>query len=257
MNSITPLYELITTHHSGAKTRAQEKDFWHGADITITSRQDHPGIEDRHTIILDPNAPEIIAALEEVLPLLMEDEAIGYDYMTKYPIIAGLLSDLPDEQPGLELLRRALDLALKAHGRILYFAYGSNMDRLQMTWRCPKAEFLGTTRISGFEFLINSRSVASIRAKTGATVEGAVYAATADCMKALDSDEGTAQGLYLKEQVTDALGLRHEAYFATDSSPSYGKRSDYLLRILDAAKALGISEQHRSWIEGFKNKGAQ
>ena len=37
--------------------------------------------------------------------------------------------------------------------RILYIAYGSNMNIRQMAWRCPMAEVVGTARLKGYRLL--------------------------------------------------------------------------------------------------------
>jgi hypothetical protein len=114
MNTIQSLCKLSCEFET-LKTQTQTKTYWRGADIAITSEQDHPELDDRDTLILNPNAPEIIAALEPALKLLMQDERLGYDHQSKYSIIAELLYDLPDTSPGLTLIHRALRMVLNAH----------------------------------------------------------------------------------------------------------------------------------------------
>jgi gamma-glutamylcyclotransferase (GGCT)/AIG2-like uncharacterized protein YtfP len=187
------------------------------------------------------NAPEAIATLERAIDWMCADPAIDYDYLSKYPLIGALIEDLPDQEPGKEMLRRLLDIALEAHGRNLYFAYGSNMDLDQMSLRCPQAIVLGTTRVQGYEFLINSRGVASIRPKPGAQVEGVVFALTPECNEVLDRYEGVRWNTYTRETVRDELGLGCLVYLAADQTPTLGNDSPYLRRIIAAAERFSLS----------------
>ena len=65
----------------------------------------------------------------------------------------------------------------------LYFAYGSNMDLLQMDYRCPAAEVIGNVRLVDYRLTFGSRtpdrSVATTGLTNGMLVDGAVWPVTA------------------------------------------------------------------------------
>ena len=44
----------------------------------------------------------------------------------------------------------------------IYFAYGSNMNRCQMMQRCPGAKPFALGRLLDYQFIINTRGVASV-----------------------------------------------------------------------------------------------
>jgi gamma-glutamylcyclotransferase (GGCT)/AIG2-like uncharacterized protein YtfP len=187
------------------------------------------------------HAPEVIATLDRAIDLMCADPVIDYNYLSKYELIGTLIEELPKVDARNEMLRRLLAIALEAHGRNLYFAYGSNMDLEQMAIRCPNAIALGTTRVEGYEFLINSRGVASIRPKPGASVEGVVFALTPECNAALDRYEGVRWNTYSRETIRDELGLEYLAYLASDQTPTPGNDSPYLRRIIAAAERFNLS----------------
>jgi len=49
----------------------------------------------------------------------------------------------------------------------LHFAYGSNMDREQMSRRCPGAEYVGAASLPGYRFIINGRGYTTVRTASG------------------------------------------------------------------------------------------
>ncbi len=249
MNQIRPLFRLFQDF--SPKVASPDQDFWRGADLALTSRPIHPEFTGSDELIVHPLAHEAIAALKPAIGAIAEDSAVGYDYQSKFKIIKELLLGLPMRNPGLEVLKRALFITLKAHERTLYFAYGSNMDLDQMADRCPGAIFLGLTSLPDRQFVINSRGVASIRRAFGAQCEGAVFALSKSCIRSLDRYEGIAHGLYRKESASDSNELELMTYVATDSEPFYGLDSEYLERIRVAAEDLGISREHQRWIASF------
>ncbi|KAL2161011.1 hypothetical protein VTH06DRAFT_8724 [Thermothelomyces fergusii] len=98
----------------------------------------------------------------------------------------------------------------------LYFAFGSNLWKQQMSRRCPSSTYLGIGRLRGYEWFINARGYANIapssanntststststsngpdsRAPPGQGLEGEVwglvYALTPDDEARLDASEG-------------------------------------------------------------------
>ncbi len=70
----------------------------------------------------------------------------------------------------------------------LYFAYGSNLNKEQMVFRCPGAEPVGQASLDGWE--LEFRRVLTIVRKPGGVVEGGLWLITDDNELALDRYEG-------------------------------------------------------------------
>ena len=87
----------------------------------------------------------------------------------------------------------------------LYFAYGSNINLEQMSYRCPTAQVVGPVTLEGYELLFrgNARGsgVATIAPKEGHQVHGVLWKITRACETSLDFYEGYPR-LYEKEPVT-------------------------------------------------------
>ena len=74
---------------------------------------------------------------------------------------------------------------------MLYFAYGSNMNRNQMKMRCPDAIAVGVATLKNHKLIF--RGVADIVPEGNAVdaeVKGVVWKITKKCLKALDRYEG-------------------------------------------------------------------
>ena len=91
-----------------------------------------------------------------------------------------------------------------------YFAYGSNLNFEQMTYRCPEATAVGTAKLEGYELAFR-RGYLTILPKEGASVEGLIWSVTDHDESQLDCYEGYPT-FYDKETltVTDADGTPHE-----------------------------------------------
>lgn len=79
---------------------------------------------------------------------------------------------------------------------MFYFAYGSNLDLLQMQIRCPDAQFVATARLDGYRVCFPRKSfvrdcaVISIEADAAESVWGALYEIEATDLQRLDDCEG-------------------------------------------------------------------
>ena len=79
---------------------------------------------------------------------------------------------------------------------MFYFAYGSNLDLLQMQLRCPDAQFVSTARLDGYRICFPRKSfvrdcaVISIEPEAGEQVWGALYELDPADLKRLDEREG-------------------------------------------------------------------
>ena len=105
--------------------------------------------------------------------------------------------------------------------RILYFAYGSNLDSGQMKLRCPDSEEVSTAVLEGWQ--LRERTFADIEPAPGACVHGALYRISRNDLFSLDLYEGYPD-FYTRERVTvkDKDGVCRQAmvYFMT---PPYQK----------------------------------
>lgn len=86
----------------------------------------------------------------------------------------------------------------------LYIAYGSNLHKRQMAYRCPDAKVKGITSIPDYTLLFRGSGVATIEPKKGDSVPIAVWSISEQDEKRLDLYEGFPQ-LYTKEDFTVEL----------------------------------------------------
>jgi len=102
----------------------------------------------------------------------------------------------------------------------LYFAYGSNMNALQMARRCGDSVQIGVGLIRGWRFRIMERGYATIVPQAGGEVWGGLWAVSARDERMLDRYEGVASGLYRRariEVVTSSGPVDALVYIATDT----------------------------------------
>jgi hypothetical protein len=89
----------------------------------------------------------------------------------------------------------------------IYFGYGSNLWKDQMTQRCPSSPYLGIARLNGYRWLINNRGYANVAQpvdsdqKDSDVVWGLVYSLEAEDERQLDLNEGVPFA-YTKELLT-------------------------------------------------------
>jgi gamma-glutamylcyclotransferase len=107
---------------------------------------------------------------------------------------------------------------------MLYFAYGSNMNRAQMKERCPGSRFLKSARLDGHRFVYDGYSVArngpvaNIVPSGVDHVLGALYEITQKDKLDLDAHEGYPRDYHRKlVEVRDEEGhvYRPWTYFRT------------------------------------------
>lgn len=75
----------------------------------------------------------------------------------------------------------------------LYVAYGSNLNKAQMRYRCPTAEFVGTGVIEGYELQFKGalhNAYATIAPKEGSNVPVGIWTIQRADEKRLDLYEG-------------------------------------------------------------------
>ena len=81
---------------------------------------------------------------------------------------------------------------------MLHFAYGSNMSRLLMQRRCPKARAIGTGALQGWRFVVTVDGYASIVQHPGETVYGVLWQLGPRDLAAINAYESLDSGLYVR-----------------------------------------------------------
>lgn len=120
-----------------------------------------------------------------------------------------------------------------------YIAYGSNMDKRQMAYRCPNAQLVGTGEIRGWELLFKGSktgSYATIEKKKNSMVPVLVWEITAKDENSLDLYEGYPTFYYkknIKVKVEDRT-LTAMVYIM-DESRKLGVPSNHYFSALDKA----------------------
>ena len=139
-----------------------------------------------------------------------------------------------------------------------YFAYGSNMDKRQMSSRCPRAEYAGTTLLPDYRFIINERGYATVCPAPGFEAPGLLWCLQPSDEIALDSYEGYAHGLYDKGYriVRDVAGNEFQALVYIDHrNHTLGTpREGYLERIVAAAELHELPERHQHMLKAWPTK---
>ncbi len=134
----------------------------------------------------------------------------------------------------------------------LYFAYGSNMDPVQMAVRCPTSRALGTASLPDHRltFVRDSPAwgggVGSIEKAVGDVVWGVLWELTAEDEAALDAYEGVEAQVYRKE-VADVLTkdgpIEAMLYVVVDPEPKIPS-ARYLRALIRGATSFGVPEEY-------------
>ncbi|KAB0577292.1 gamma-glutamyl AIG2-like cyclotransferase [Fusobacterium naviforme] len=129
----------------------------------------------------------------------------------------------------------------------MYIAYGSNMNRRQMEWRCPDARPIGTGHLEGWKLIFRGNGrcgVANIEPEEGSTVPVVIWEISAKDEKNLDVYEGYPH-LYVKKTVRmyDKKKRRYiegMAYIMTDGHKISGPSGSYLSTIAEGYDDFGL-----------------
>lgn len=143
-----------------------------------------------------------------------------------------------------------------------YFAFGSNLDELQMAKRCPDHRCIGRARLKDHDLWFPRMSRtwggggASVRASAGRSVWGYMFALSAADWAALDRAEGykpDGSGAHRKQQVSvtdeegnDQMVVTYVARVETETKPT-GK---YMETIIRGAKARKLPADWIALLEG-------
>jgi hypothetical protein len=129
---------------------------------------------------------------------------------------------------------------------MLYFAYGSNMDRDAMAARCPQVRPVGAAMLPGWRFFIGVDGWGSVDPAPGQTVHGVLWSLTPRDCAALHSYELLHKGLYDVRTLPVRLGARRVpamTYVLRRRIPGVPKPG-YIELIVRAARDWGLPERY-------------
>lgn len=115
----------------------------------------------------------------------------------------------------------------------LYFAYGANISKDAMRYRCPDAISIGPFILKDWELKFYNH--ATIEPKFGASVPGVLWRLTEMCETTLDIFEGFP--IYYKKRLWDQDD--YEFFFYEMNDPCHGEPNPYYVN--------GIREGYEDW----------
>ncbi len=136
----------------------------------------------------------------------------------------------------------------------LYFAYGSNLLRSQMSERCPEHRFECLAILADYRFLIGERGYATIEPSVGDSVHGVVYQLLPSDEETLDLREGVSLGCYRRDYLTlsGSHGPISNVLVYVDPRVTPGHpRDGYMGKILSGAEQFQLPSQYQQFLASF------
>jgi hypothetical protein len=135
----------------------------------------------------------------------------------------------------------------------LYFAYGSNMDRIAMAERCPASKAIGIGRLVGHQFMIFSEGYASVVRHPAGTAWGLLWDLSLSDMPALDRYEGLSTGLYTKviQPIVTGQGPRRAIVYVGRDVEAGIPKPGYVEDIVRAAEAIGLPANYLAELQAW------
>lgn len=146
---------------------------------------------------------------------------------------------------------------------LLYFAYGSNMDPVQMRQRCPDSAVVGTAVLGGHALCFPRLSalrkcgVASYEPHPERDLWGVVYRMSADDFVRLDNNEGyllgraTEQNAYNRIEISvklNAVPTPVQTYLAIRQDGVHLPSLAYLKHLRDGARHHGLPAEYQAML---------
>jgi len=133
--------------------------------------------------------------------------------------------------------------------KILYFAYGANLDLRGMKLRCPEHRPIGRAILKNYRLMF--KGVADIEPASGHQVHGALYEITAEHLKTLDRFEGYPR-FYIRKllPVCTKKGEEVEAvvYLMNNCRQYSSPHRGYLNIILSGCRQWQLPQEHIRYI---------
>ena len=129
---------------------------------------------------------------------------------------------------------------------LLYFAYGSNMDRAAMLQRCPGSKPVGVARLMRHRFTIFDEGYATVVRDPQGAVWGMVWDLALADVPALDRYESLSTGLYTKviQPVVTEQGPRRAIVYVGRNAKPGTPRPGYMEGVIEAATHAGLPEEY-------------
>lgn len=234
-------------------TLTQETKLFEGAGLVI-SDNDSMEESERYILVKTPHA-KALSALIYRLKEIFRGEIDGF---TKYAFYGRLgEAALKSQDDVRTLLLDVIDEAFRFVGSgesIEYFAYGSNMDEIQMIERCPSANVIGVGRLPGYRFALDAKGTATILKSPNDTVWGVIWSIASKDLVILDKYEGIRSRCYKhtfvliegENQSYDTL-----VYISLRGDNHGVRREEYLEKIIQAAEKWQLPEDYRMSLSGL------
>lgn len=142
---------------------------------------------------------------------------------------------------------------------MLYFAYGSNMDPVQMAKRCPGAPVLGAARLPDHRLTFTYDSgawgggVGNVVPAPGEEVWGVLWDLDDEHVRTLDRYEGVAQDIYRRVQtavIRDGEPVEAMIYLCRDAGYKRPSRR-YVRALVRGALAHGVPQAYVDGLEAL------
>jgi gamma-glutamylcyclotransferase len=149
---------------------------------------------------------------------------------------------------------------------MFYFAYGSNLDLMQMQLKCPDAQFVSTARLDGYKICFPRKSfvrdcaIISIEPQEGESVWGALYEIEDRDLKRLDEREGynprrdreknTRTRQTVQVETSDERSVAAEVYIAVPGENPGLPTPQYIGYLVASAAECGLPKSHMVKLAG-------
>ena len=132
---------------------------------------------------------------------------------------------------------------------LIYFAYGANLDKHGMDFRCPGNKPLCRAILKNYRLMF--KTVADIEEAFNHYVQGALYEITREHLQSLDRFEGYPR-LYIRKPVPvfteDGREIYAVVYQMTDRIQYASPRQDYLNTIISGCRQWQLPKEYIQYI---------
>ncbi len=126
---------------------------------------------------------------------------------------------------------------------MLYFAFGSNLNRKQIKRRCKNSRFISRHILKNYQLVFRSKyGAADIQRKKGSSVLGAIYNINKADEKKLDAYEEFPK-VYVKKYFK-ILGKKVMFYYMFNKTKQTEPSRIYLSSIIQGYKDCGYKDSH-------------
>jgi len=126
---------------------------------------------------------------------------------------------------------------------MLYFAFGSNLNRKQIKRRCKNSRFISRHILKNYQLVFRSKyGAADIQRKKGSSVLGAIYDINKADEKKLDAYEEFPK-VYVKKYFK-ILGKKVMFYYMSNKTKQTEPSRRYLNSIIQGYRDCGYKDSH-------------